>query len=71
MALRPSRAFALPPPRVQNELRVTVRLRAAFEDQVAGGRERRPIEAGRHRHILRIAGVLTVDHPAPCAAAPP
>src|ERR1700716_2037512 len=46
---------------MQNPFRVAVRLRAAQEDQVAGGPECRAVVAGRHRPIVWITGVLAVD----------
>ncbi len=46
---------------MQNPFRVAVRLRAAHEDQVAGGPECRAVVAGRHRPIVWITGVLAVD----------
>src|SRR5258708_35609602 len=53
--------FRFAPARMQNPFRVAVRLRAAHEDQVAGGPECRAVVAGRHRPIVWITGVLAVD----------
>src|SRR3981189_3246046 len=53
--------FRIAPARMQNPFRVAVRLRAAYEDQVAGGPQCRAVVAGRHRPIVWITGVFAVD----------
>jgi hypothetical protein len=47
---------------MQHRLGVAGRLDAALEHQIAGGLEGGAVEAGRHRAIGRVAGVLAVDH---------
>ncbi len=56
------RRLRLPPPPVQDELRITVRLRTPIEDQVARGLERNAIEPRRHRLVQRIIGILPIHH---------
>jgi len=55
-------AFACRRLTVQNELGIPVRLRAPFQDQIAGGLKRRTLELRRHRPVSSITRVLTIHH---------
>jgi acetolactate synthase-1/2/3 large subunit len=60
--LKRAQRLRLAPARVQDEFGVAVRLIESLEHQIAGRGERGVLISRRHGAIVRIAGVLPIDH---------